>query len=155
MALSDEVQNRWSSQILINAFNPQDSTATSLSTGVDSKFALAIADVEAGFEIYAGTTYDNTKATHKMIACEGVLIRGLVFTGQSDLTHWDSWINRMRDLGLVTGRDRIKMYTDSTLSPTRDRVGSKPSFDSSVFTERYVGNAPVDTTNNEGPVTTD
>ena len=155
MALSDEVQNRWSSQILINAFNPQDSTATTLSTGVDSKFALAIADVEAGFEIYAGVTFDNTKSTHKMIATEGVLIRGLVFTGQSDLTHWDSWINRLRDLGLVTGRDRLSMYTDSTLSPTRDRVGSKPSFDSSVFTERYVGNAPVDTTNNEGPVTTD
>jgi hypothetical protein len=152
MSLDSEVKARWSSQILINASNPQDSDATSID---QSRLDEANNDVVAAFKIYCGTTYDTTLDTHNLVATHGVLVRLLVITGQTDLHRWDEWKQELRELALVTGRDRISPSTDSNLDPTTDRTGDRPSADRSNF-ERYIPNAPGNqTTTNRNRTTTD
>lgn len=145
MALADEVANRWSSQILINASNPQNSGATTLDT---TRRDSAVSDVQAAFKIYAGAAYDNTADTHIMVATEGVLIRLLVLTGQASREIWETWKKELRSLSLIDARDRISPSTDSVLTPTGEDVGDLPATDLTNWKD-YIPNAP------NGPTVTD
>ena len=144
MALSDEVQSRYSSQLLINASNPQLSTATSIDT---ARLTLACTDVQAAFEVMCGVAYDNTVATHVAYAVEGVFQRLLVLTGQASIDTWKDWKATLKDeLALVTGRDRIEPTTDSLLSPTEDTMGDLPQSDRKNFRGLIPRNANPPTT---------
>ena len=140
MALDDEVKARWSSQILINASNPQASTSTTID---QTRLTIAENDVQAMFEVLAGVVYNNAVNTHVLYATEGVLVRLLVLTGQAPNDQWDAWKKSMKEeLALVTGRDRIVPYTNSTLSPTAERANSRPAADRSVFERQFIPRSP-------------
>lgn len=140
MALLDDVRARWSSQILINASNPQNSTAT---TEDSAREAVAVSDVQAAFKVMCGVAYDGDVDTHVLYATEGVLIRLLVLTGQSDRSEWKDWKKELKyELAKVTGRDRIVPSTSSTLDVTPDQQGEKPQSDRSVFDRSFIPNAP-------------
>jgi hypothetical protein len=130
MALTDEVQSRFSSQILINVTNPQNSAATTVDT---TRLGNASTDVQADFQIEAGIAYDNTVATHVNVAVDGVYAKLLIRAGQGGKAEHDEYIERLRALKLITGRDRISPSTDSLLSPSTDVIGALPSFDRKNF----------------------
>lgn len=147
MTLLSDFQSRWSTQIRINASNPQLSSATSVDS---TREALAAADAQADFEAVCGVAYSSSNATHVSAAVPLVLLRLLVFTGQTTQADYDSQLERLEKwYRLVLGRNRIMPTTNSTLVPTTETAGATPSFDSSVF-DRFVGNSPGDsTTSNE------
>lgn len=137
MALVDEVQGRYSSELLIQASNPQNSAATSLDT---TRLGYAVTDVQAEFT-KRGITYDNSIATHVATAVPGVYARLLIVTGQGGQELWKQFIEDMNILTTSTSRDRIKASTDSLLSPTTDTLGDLPASDRKSF-RSYVPNAP-------------
>jgi len=140
MALLDDVRARWSSQILINASNPQNSSAT---TEDSAREALACSDVEAAFKVRCGVAYDGSDDRHVLYATEGVLIRLLVLTGQTERSEWKDWKKELKyELAPVTGRDRIVPSTTSGLTVTPDAPGSKPATDPSIYGS-LVPNAPA------------
>jgi len=141
VALTDEVQNRYSAQILINLTNPQNTSATTLDT---TRMNNAVTDVQADFKIEAGTTYDNSVDTHVVVATEGVYAKLVLRSGQSGEAGFrlhESYLEKLRRLALITGRDRISPSTDSLLTPTQDESGDLPAFDRKNF-KGYIPNAP-------------
>lgn len=139
MSLVTNTQSRYSSQILINASNPQSSGATSVDS---TRLSLAATDVSAVFEVLCGVEYDDSNALHVLYGVEGVLVRLLLMTGQTTIEAWDKWKSSLKDeLALVTGRDRIPPTTDSLLSPTEDTPNTLPATDRTNF-KRYIPGAP-------------
>ncbi len=140
MSLDSNVQNRWSSQILINASNPQNSGQTSIDT---TRLANAETDVQAAFKVLSGVAYDDTDDRHVLYATEGVLVRLLVLTGQTALSDWRDWKRSLkRELAPVTGRDRIIMSSRSKFRPTEEAAGDKPLNDRSVFDGHFRSKSP-------------
>lgn len=134
MSLIANVQARYSSQILINASNPQNSTATSLDA---TRLQYACTDVEAEFS-KRGMTYDDTNAKHVATACPGVLARLLVLTaGTGGAEAWTAFREDVKFLAETESRDRILPYTNSPLNPTADPTGGKPFSDNGNF-KRYI-----------------
>ena len=132
MALKDEVKARFSVQQLANLTNPQNS---GISTIDDTRLDKAVADTQADIEIYAGVVYNNADARHVATAIIGVQEYLRMNTGQvSAADSHEKWQNRVRDLGRVTGRDRILPETNSTLVPSPE-IGypSRPYFDTPNF----------------------
>jgi hypothetical protein len=133
MALTDEVQNRLSSQLLINITNPQNSTADSIDT---TRLSNAVSDVEADFKIECGVAYDNDDETHVTVAVQGVYAKLLIRSAQVDAVSYafhDKYIERLRALKLIAGRDRIVPDTDSLLTATEDTSGDIPAMDRKNF----------------------
>jgi hypothetical protein len=142
MALTDEVQSRYSTQLLINASNPQSAAATTIDT---TRLNNAVTDVQAAFK-KRGITYDNTIDTHVATAVPGVYARLLVVTGQDGgREEWTAFLDDLKLLAETTSRDRVVPYTDSLLSPTQDTSGDLPMFDRKQF-EGYVPGAPTSPT---------
>lgn len=140
MALLDEVRNRWSSQILVAASNPQSSLATTEDVTRENN---AVSDVQAAFKVLCGVAYDNTVDTHVMYAVEGVLTRLLVMTGQASREDWNDWKRTLKEeLALVTGRDRIKPSTKATKLTTADKSGEYTATDRRNFDRRFIPNPP-------------
>lgn len=140
MALIDEVRDRWSSQFLINASNPQNSTATTEDT---TRTARAVTDVQAAFQVLSGVNYDNSNPRHVLYATEGVVIRLLVLTGQAARGEWESWKDSLKEeLALVEGRDRIRATTNARYKVTREESNELPRADKSVFDRYYVPRQP-------------
>lgn len=130
MALVDRVQARYSSQILINATNPQSTAAVSIDT---ARLGFAATDVEADFAI-VGITYDNDVAMHYAVAVPGVMAKLLFYNGHmGGKEYHDSYLDRLDKLALVTSRNRITPTTDSLLSPTEDTMGDLPQTDRKAF----------------------
>jgi len=125
MALTDEVQGRYSTQLLVNASNPQNSGATTIDT---TRLSYACTDVTAEFT-KRGITYDNTVATHVATAVPGVYARLLVMTGQSGDELWQRFMDDLQLLSETTSRDRIMPTTDSLLEATEDTSGDLPASD--------------------------
>src|SRR3990167_4121506 len=139
MTLLSDYQARYSTQLLTNWSNPQDSTPTTPDTTQEGYAADA---AQADFEAVCGVTYSSSNATHVSAAVPLVAAKLQVFTGHASEEYYDNAIKRCKEIyRLVLGRDRIMPTTNSTLSPTAEEAGSKPSFDSSIF-NRYVGGAP-------------
>lgn len=150
MALTDEVQARYSTQILRNASNPQNSTATSIDT---TRLGYAVTDVQAEFK-KRGITYDNSIDTHVTTAVPGVFARLLVLTGQDGgREQWSAFTDDLKLLTETTSRDRIVPTTDSLLDPTKDRVGDLPWSDRKQF-GNFIPGAPGGTTTTDSPQNT-
>lgn len=137
MALTDDIQARYSTQRLVELTNPGDVTATTIDT---TNLANAILDVEADLAIYAGVTYDGSDARHLSVAIPGVLLKLLLYTNNAGAGYADKekdWLERVKALARVTSRDRIQPQTNSVLTPTPEQAGvevvrpgsDRPNFD--------------------------
>lgn len=142
MALTDEVQGRYSSQLLINVTNPQLASATTIDT---TRLNYAITDVQAAFT-KRGITYDNTVATHVVTAVPGVFARLVLMAGQDGgFELWKSFLEDLKLLAEVTSRDRILPSTDSLLTKSTDDSGALPAFDKDQY-QGYLLDPPQPTT---------
>lgn len=130
MALSTHVTNRLSNRRLIELTNPDDSSAASVDTTL---LGYAADDAEAWLEMLAGVAYDDDDARHVAVAISAVeflLISWAGPQGEALLRNrpgnetFEELRNRieeqLRQLGAVTGRDRVKPQTTSNLTPTRE-----------------------------------
>tara|TARA_Y100000310_G_scaffold334113_1_gene413076 strand:- start:2979 stop:3440 length:462 start_codon:yes stop_codon:yes gene_type:complete len=142
MSLTLNVQNRYGTQFLVNITNPADPSATTIDT---TRLSNSCTDTEADFKIYAGTTYDDTDARHVTVAVDGVIAKLAIRTGTGGnyarATH-EEYLERLRHLALVTGRDRVAPKTDSILQPSTEQVGDevvRPEFDWRRFTDLIPG----------------
>ena len=139
MSLSSETTTRYSAQILINASNPQLSTATTLDQG---RLDLSIVDVIGEFAI-RGITYDTTDERHNAVAVPGVYAKMLVLTGQDDFNKWSEFLEWLDRLAQVTSRNRIIPTTTSRKLPTQDRIADLARYDEEVF-RFYKTTTPAD-----------
>ncbi len=132
MALTDEVQNRYSATKLRQLTNP-DNPGGPLDT---TRLAEAAEDVEADFEVYAGVAFDVTEDRHVSVGVRGVVAKLRIYTDQkkgdgADKQH-DRYIQALKDLAKVTGRNRLMPRTTSTLTPsdeTPNNTTVRPDFD--------------------------
>jgi len=121
MALVDQVTSRYPASRLKQLTNPNDQDATTVNATI---LALAAADVEADFKIYCATTYDNTDARHVAVAVDGVVAKLMGWTeaaGEGSIRRHDAYLDKLRALARVTGRDRISPKTLSPLTPTAEQ----------------------------------
>ena len=142
MTLSANVQNRSGTQFLVNLTNPSDPSATTIDT---TRLDNGVLDTEADFRIYSGVAYDDTDARHVTVAVEGVIAKLAIRTGTGGnyaRTSHEEFIARLRDLALVTGRDRVSPRTDSVLQPSSEQVADeivRPEFDWRNFSDLIPG----------------
>jgi len=144
MGLSTDFQNRFPSNRLKQLTNPGNQAGSSVNTTL---IDYAATDVEADFETYAGVEYDSADSRHVSVAVDGVLAklyqRAETPGSKADGLH-DAYIQRLRDLAKVTGRDRVVPKTTSVLTPTPERDGTetvRPDADRDDFGD-LVPNAP-------------
>lgn len=119
MALWDEVATRYADQELIELTNSgrDNSSGATVDTTVGN---AAAADIQAYFEILAGVTYSNSDARHVMVAVEGVvaLLRMRAKNAQkAHKAYFEAWKQDLRDLGSVTGRNRVVPKSTSLYTP--------------------------------------
>lgn len=139
MPLATHVQNRYSAQLLIELTNPDNADATTLDS---TRLGLAAGDVEADFRIYAGTAYSDTDARHIAAAVPGVIQKLRIYMGQvADVfAAEEDWQKRLRALGMVTGRNRIRPTLASNL--TDENAQAQPPFRDSNFDD-YLPGEPI------------
>jgi hypothetical protein len=144
MALADEVQARYPANRLKQLTNPGNESAAAVNT---TFLGYAVTDTQADFEVYAGVVYDPTDARHVQVACEGVIaklyLRGETPGEKAQSLH-DSYIERLKAVARVTGRDRLMPQTASQLTPTPEKTGSevvRPWSDDANF-DRNVAEPP-------------
>jgi len=121
MALVDEVTSRYPAARLKQLTNPNNQAASTVNATI---LALAATDVEGEFPMYCAVTYDGTDARHVAVAVEGVIaklaMRSEAAGDGANKLH-DQWIDRMKALARVTGRNRIKPRTLSPLTPSDEQ----------------------------------
>ncbi len=82
----------------------------------------------AEFPVYVGKIYDGSDARHVPVAVSGVIAK-LYLQGETPGTKadamWDAFIERLKALAKVQGRDRIMPASTSVLTPTPERQGSE------------------------------
>lgn len=114
MALWDEVATRYAAQELIELTRSgRDNSATTVDATVGN---AAAADIEAYFEILAGVAFSLTDARHVMVAVEGVVALLRMRGKNAQTTHkkfFEQWKADLRDLGKVTGRNRVMPKSSS------------------------------------------
>ena len=145
MALTDEVQGRYDSQLLIGLTNPNNRAAASINT---TTLDYACTDVEADFEMMAGVVYQNSDKRHVNVGIEGVIAKlsmRMNQAGERSANLVDDYMQRMTQLAMVTGRNRLLPTSKSELTPSEEAAigGTKirPKFDGSRFW-RLKPNAP-------------
>jgi hypothetical protein len=143
MPLVARVQARYSNQRLTELTNAEDRNANTPSTEV---LDAAASDIEAAFEVYAGVTYSDTTATHVLVAVEGVEALLIRRAGNNTLAEarWNLWLDSLRALSRVEGRERIMPDSNTKLEPSEDdRLSStpRPAFDDRRF-DPFLPNTP-------------
>jgi hypothetical protein len=119
MALIDEVKARYADDKLVQLTQKDSTSATTID---DTVLGYAATDVEANFPIHAGVNYDGTDARHVATAVEGVVTllqarnRGLLLEQDEG---WRRWIEHLKSLGMVTGRNRIVPKSNSQFTSDR------------------------------------
>jgi hypothetical protein len=140
MGLADEFKNRVSLSRQVTLTNPDKMEATTVDS---SRLALAVADVQADFEIYCGTVYSDTDARHVSTGVEGVEFKLMMrMIGADPDAIRKAWHERLHALALVTGRNRIVPATDSILTPSPEQIGTeevRPDLDREKFDQFIPG----------------
>lgn len=142
MSLTLNVQNRYGTQFLVNLTNPTDPSSTTIDT---TRLSNACTDTESDLKIYCGVVYNDNDARHVSVAVDGVVAKLAVRTGTGGnyaRSQHEEYISRLRDLALVTGRDRVSPKTDSVLQPSPEQTGNevvRPEFDWRRFTDLIPG----------------
>ena len=137
MALTDEVQGRYDTQLLIGLTNPNNRAAASINA---TTLNYACTDVEADFEMVAGIAYANDDKRHVNVAIEGVIAKlsmRMNQAGERSKNLVDEYLGRLEQLAMVTGRNRLMPITKSKLTPSDESPdgGTKirPKFDGARF----------------------
>lgn len=139
MSLLTDYQAAYSSEIRVNASNPQNSSATTVDT---TRETLAANAAQATFEAICGVAYDGSNNTHVAAAVPLVYYRLLLITGQTSFEMYNSFLEHVREIYRpVLGRNRITPTTNSELDPTAEPAQSKPMSDLSAYT-RLTGHGP-------------
>lgn len=144
MALIDEVQNRFTSDLLVKLTNPDDATATTINTTYLQRLCD---DVETGeFEVHMNEDFDLTERKHIVMACLLVKLKAIEYGAASDESaaklreRLEKLAKAYREIG---PRDRISPQSSSLLTPSEpsglDPI--RPEFDD-VFFERFTPEAP-------------
>lgn len=120
MALAHEVKARYATVELVQ-LTQLNSTAAGASID-DTVLGYAVADIQASFEQYAGVAFDDSDARHVAVAVAGVVVllqlRKRATVQELD-PEWQAWLNRLRELGQVTGRNRIVPNSSSQVYEQR------------------------------------
>lgn len=120
MALSDDVQARVPSQVLIEHTNPRDASAASIET---TKLAQACTSVQYRFEMYAQETYSSSNNYHVELAVHGVVML-LRIWGSGDWTSttamWEWFRGECEVYKAIGPRARIVPATNSPLKPSNE-----------------------------------
>jgi hypothetical protein len=144
MTLASETTARYSSTRLKQLTNPGDQNPSAIDATV---LGLAATDVESDFTTYAGVAYDGSVARHVRVGVEGVIallyLRGESPGSDAQKRH-DNYIDRLRELAKVEGRDRLKPKTKEMAKITRPTSRTEPDFDDNDFSQ-IVPNAPTGT----------
>jgi hypothetical protein len=131
-------QSRFSTQLRTNWSRPQNSTATTPDTTLET---LSDTDVVGEFK-KRGITPDSTDDRHVTTAMSGVIARLMFYTQSPGWGEaWGSFKDDLELLSQTTARDRIMPTTDSLLVPTLDTPGALPLFDRNNF-QNYQTNPP-------------
>ena len=123
--LATALANRYSSQILIEITNPQNTAATTVDT---TRRDNAINDCDAYLQMN-GITLDTANIMHTAVIIEGAFTRLQVVAGNFPVGAWDDWKRTLLDLRQVGPRNRITPTTNSNLDPTSEQFGAKPAGD--------------------------
>mgnify|MGYP001600840662 CR=1 FL=1 len=132
-------QARFSTQLRTNWSRPQNSTATTPDTALET---LADTDVVGEFK-KRGITQDSTDDRHTTTAMSGIIGRLMFYTQSPGWGEaWGSFKDDVKLLAESTSRDRIMPTTDSLLVPSSDVPGGLPVFDRDNF-QNYETNPPT------------
>lgn len=133
-ALYTAVTTRYSAQRILNVFNPDAPSGTTVDT---TRVEAACTDAAAIFETICGVAFDSTNAIHVAYAVPGVLALGMTYLDNgAGPQAMEDWKKKLRDAAKVLGRDRILASTNSYLqatNPGSDGSLARPAFDDSVF----------------------
>lgn len=140
MALTDEVQDRLSSQRLIELTNPQAPNATSIDS---TRLARAATDAQALFGVHCGLAYDNTKAVHVAVAVDLVVSLLQKRMGKISEQAWEQVLEALKAAALVLGRDRIRPSTRAPYAPSAEQSSAgetvRPDTDRERFDDLRLG----------------
>ena len=143
MALIDEVKGRISEGLLRELTNQGDTTATGIN---DTVLAYAVTDAEGEFLIETGLALDSSSAKHVAAGVVGVIYYLYSYSGLQTETadrQRQRWERLMLKVDSTEGAGRrIMPDTTSTLTPTAERIGSRPDFERSRWGD-YVPRMPV------------
>ncbi len=145
MALIDEVQDRFSDDLLVKLSNVDDPTSTT----VDTTFLGTVCDdVELGeFEVHMNEDFDLTNRKHVIFACLLVKLKCIEYGASADETaeklrlRIEKLGKAMREIG---PRDRISPQTSSPYTPSEPNGPDpiRPEFDDQFF-DRFTPEAPT------------
>lgn len=137
MALSDEVQARYSEQQLVELTNPRNPEATSIAS---AQLARACTAVEAYFGPFVHEVYDGTVQIHVEVAVAGVIAMLQRWGGSSASVGqigWDAWRDDCERVRATRARARISPQAGGSRTPTPERPDDDgrllPPFDSEDF----------------------
>lgn len=107
MSLQTVVEARVSAQKLVNLTNPDLPAPTTLDS---TRLAAACSDAAGEFEVYTGVEFDETDPRHIAPAIDLVVLlleeRGAA-PARLLAEERERIVGRLKDLGLVTGRNRV------------------------------------------------
>ena len=146
MALTDDVKGRYGTEFLVNLTNPYAPDQTSIDA---TRLDYACTDTETDFITYCGMTYADVNTNYNSagigVAIEGVIAKLQMRTGaagSSAMEAHEKYIERLKALARISGRDRVSPRTDSVMTPTSHQVGDeivRPSFDWTKFSDWIPG----------------
>lgn len=121
MTLLADYQSRFPIQLRTNVSNPQNTTATTPNTTLET---LAASDVVGRFQTICGVVYDSTLPNHVDSCINLVYIKLQCWTGQVSPSEYEAAAGYLDTLKDTLGRDRLLPMTDSTLTVTPDPMGA-------------------------------
>lgn len=151
----DAVKVRFGDELLINLTNPQKPEATTID---NTRGEAAVTDVTGDIQTYCGIDYvewltaNNPAGPIDSVAVDGVVAKLTIRTGAGGISATDAhdkYIDRLKEVARITGRDRISPRTDSVMTPTSHQIGDeivRPSFDWPKFDD-FIPNGPADDKN--------
>ena len=146
----DGVKARYGTEFLVNLTNPQSPESTTVN---DTKGEAAVTDVHGDIRTYCGIDYATWSAAGNditaidSVAIDGVIAKLQIRTGAggtSSTENHNNYIERLKAVAKITGRDRVMPKTGSILVPSSEQRGEaivRPDFDRRRFDD-LIPNAP-------------
>ena len=149
--LWDAVKARYGTEFLVNITNPQSPESTTVN---DAKGEASVTDCKGDVRTYCGIDYATWLAVgNDITAIDSVLIDGVIAKlqirtgagGTASTENHNSYIDRLKAVARITGRDRVMPKTGSILVPSSEQRGSevvRPDFDRPEFDD-LIPNPPT------------
>lgn len=146
MSIESQFRTRYSTELVKQITNPQNSGATSEDT---ARTGLAASDVQGMFRIYVNEDYDETKSQHVAVAVKALFGLLLVYTGQAggqESSIYRQIEDDMRALAKIGARGRMRVKSTSQLTPTPESEQGaspiRPDFDRPSLADLVPGPFP-------------